>query len=91
MLVLLTSTLIGGEWPASRPGHFIPEERALDTQCISGWVSPGTDLDYVEKIPDLTGTRTATPLSSSTCSLCALCRLTDTLYDQHAYLSVFLA
>jgi hypothetical protein len=29
MQVLLTSALVGGEWPASRPGRFTPGEEPL--------------------------------------------------------------
>jgi hypothetical protein len=32
----LTSTLVGGEWSASRLGRFIPG----DTHCIESWVDP---------------------------------------------------
>jgi hypothetical protein len=32
----LTSALDGGEWSASRPGRFTPEERALGTRWIRG-------------------------------------------------------
>jgi hypothetical protein len=45
----LALALIGGEWPASCPGHFTPEERALSTHWIGGWVSPRTGLDDVER------------------------------------------
>jgi hypothetical protein len=34
----LTSALDGSEWPASRPGHFTPRERAPGTQWLGGWV-----------------------------------------------------
>jgi hypothetical protein len=36
----LTSALDGGEWSASRPGHFTPRERAPGTHWIRGWVGP---------------------------------------------------
>jgi hypothetical protein len=45
----LTSALIGDEWSASRPGRFIPWERAPSTHWIGGWVGPRTGLDGVEK------------------------------------------
>jgi hypothetical protein len=45
----LTSALDGGEWSASRRGHFPPEERAPGNHWIGGWVSPRTGLDTVEK------------------------------------------
>jgi hypothetical protein len=57
--VLLTSELVGGEWSASRPGHFTP-----GTNWI-GWVGPKADQDAVEKNLDPTWTRTPTPRSSS--------------------------
>jgi hypothetical protein len=37
------------EWSASRPGHFIPRERARGTHCIGGWVGPRAVLDAVVK------------------------------------------
>jgi hypothetical protein len=45
----LTSALDGGEWLASRPGRFIPRERAPDTHWIEGWVGPRAVLDAVVK------------------------------------------
>jgi hypothetical protein len=51
--VFLTSALVGSEWSASRPGRFIPGERAT---WIRGWVGPRTGLDDLEK-------RTFLPLS----------------------------
>jgi hypothetical protein len=39
----LTSELAGGEWSASRPGRFTPEERAPGTHWIGGWVDPYRD------------------------------------------------
>jgi hypothetical protein len=44
---------------------FTPEEGALGTHWIGGWVGPRADLDDAEKILDPTGTRTLTPRSSS--------------------------
>jgi hypothetical protein len=41
--VFLTSALVVGEWSASHPGSFIPEERA------PGWVGPRAGLDDMEK------------------------------------------
>jgi hypothetical protein len=51
----LTSALNGGEWSASRPGRFIPSERARGTQWIGGWVGSRAFLDAVvrRKIPSL--------------------------------------
>jgi hypothetical protein len=46
--VFLTSALVGGEWSASRPDRFTPEERAPGTHWIGGWVGPRTGLDDVE-------------------------------------------
>jgi hypothetical protein len=45
----LTSALDGGEWSASRPGRFIPRERAPFTYWIGGWVGPRAVLDAVVK------------------------------------------
>jgi hypothetical protein len=47
--VFLTSTLIGGEWSASRPGHFTPGERAPGTHWIGGWVDPRAGQEDMEK------------------------------------------
>jgi hypothetical protein len=44
----MTSALAGGEWSASRPGRFIPEERAHGTPWIVGWVDPIAGLEDVE-------------------------------------------
>jgi hypothetical protein len=45
----LTSALSGGEWSASRPGRFTPEERDLGTHWIGGWVGPRAVLNVVVK------------------------------------------
>jgi hypothetical protein len=45
----LSSALDGGEWLASRPGHFTPRERALGTHWIGGWMGPRAILDMVVK------------------------------------------
>jgi hypothetical protein len=58
--IFLTSALVGGEWSASRPGHFTPWERAPGTHWTGGWVGPRAGLDDVEKILDPTETRTPT-------------------------------
>jgi hypothetical protein len=65
--VFLTSALLGGEWSASRPGHFTPKERVPGIHWIGGWVGPRAGLDDVEKRknPDPSGNRTPTRLSSS--------------------------
>jgi hypothetical protein len=47
--IFLTSALVGGEWSASRPGHFTTGERAPGTHWIGGWVDPTAGLDDVEK------------------------------------------
>jgi hypothetical protein len=47
--VFLTPALVGGEWSASHPGRFTPEERAPGTHWKGGWVDPRTGLDYVDK------------------------------------------
>jgi hypothetical protein len=47
--IFLTSGLAGGEWSASSPCHFIPEETAPGTHSIGGWVGPRAVLDNVEK------------------------------------------
>jgi hypothetical protein len=50
IFIFLTSALSGGEWSASLPGRFTPEERAPCTQWIGSWVDPRAGLDDVEKI-----------------------------------------
>jgi hypothetical protein len=45
--IFLTSALAGGEWSASRPCHFIPEEDPR-THWIGGWVDPRAGLDDVK-------------------------------------------
>jgi hypothetical protein len=47
--IFFTSALDGGVWSVSRPGHFTPRERALDTHWIGGWVGPRAVLDAVVK------------------------------------------
>jgi hypothetical protein len=42
--IFLTSALAGGEWSASRPGHFTP-----GIHLIGGCVDPRADLEDVEK------------------------------------------
>jgi hypothetical protein len=42
---IMTSTLVGGDWSASRPGCFTPGEIAPGTHWIGGWVGPRTGLD----------------------------------------------
>jgi hypothetical protein len=45
----LTSALDGSEWSASRPGRFIPRERAPGTHWIGGWAGPRAILDAMVK------------------------------------------
>jgi hypothetical protein len=52
--IFLTSALAGGEWSASRPCCFTPEESAPSTHWIGGWVGPRGGLDDVEKRKFLT-------------------------------------
>jgi hypothetical protein len=47
--IFLTSALVGGEWPASRPGRFTSGERAPGTRWIGGWVNLRAGLDDLEK------------------------------------------
>jgi hypothetical protein len=49
MHISLTSALAGGEWSASRPGLFTPEERASGTYWIEGWVDPRAGLDMEKR------------------------------------------
>jgi hypothetical protein len=46
----LTSAVPGGEWSASRPGHFISGVRVPGTHSREGWVGPRVGQDAVEKI-----------------------------------------
>jgi hypothetical protein len=46
-----------GEWLDSRPGRFIPKERAPGTHWIGGWVDRSGRL-LEQKILDYTGIRT---------------------------------
>jgi hypothetical protein len=47
--ILLTSALVGGEWSASRPGCFTPEQRAPAVHWIEGWVGAETSLDDIAR------------------------------------------
>jgi hypothetical protein len=47
--VFLTLALVEGEWSASRPGSFIPEEEIPHTHRIGGWVGPRAGLDDTKK------------------------------------------
>jgi hypothetical protein len=46
--IFLTSSLVGGEWSASRPGYFTYGERAPGTHWIGVWVGPRFGLEDVE-------------------------------------------
>jgi hypothetical protein len=63
----LTSALDGGEWSASRPGHFNPRERTPGTHWIGDWVGPSAGLDAVmrRKFSAPIGTRTPDHPASS--------------------------
>jgi hypothetical protein len=52
--IFLTLALAGGEWSASRHGHFTPRERASGTHWIGGWVDPRAAMDDLEKRKFLT-------------------------------------
>jgi hypothetical protein len=55
-----TSALVGGEWSASRLGRFTPEEEALYTPFVGGWMNPTGGLEAVpkrKKIPAPAGNR----------------------------------
>jgi hypothetical protein len=62
--ISLTSALVGGDWSASRPGHFTPGERASRTHRIRGWVDPTAGLDDVEKRKFMTAPGLCRPFSS---------------------------
>jgi hypothetical protein len=47
--ILLKSALVGNEWPALRPGHFTPGERAPGTYWMGGWVDPRAGMDDTGK------------------------------------------
>jgi hypothetical protein len=46
--IFFTSSIVGGEWSASRLGRFTVGERALCSHWIGGLVDPRSDLDDVE-------------------------------------------
>jgi hypothetical protein len=45
--VFLALVLVGGEWLASRLGHFTPMVRAPSAHCIGGWVDHRASLDSI--------------------------------------------
>jgi hypothetical protein len=57
----LTSALDGGEWSASRPGHFTPRGKAPFTHWIGGWVGCTAILDAVVKRKILSPRRESNP------------------------------
>jgi hypothetical protein len=50
----LTLVLYGGEWSATRPCFITPEETALGTHSIGGWVDSRAGLDSMEKKKSVT-------------------------------------
>jgi hypothetical protein len=44
----LNSTLDGGNWLDTRPGHFTPAKREPTIHCVRGWVGPRAGLDAVK-------------------------------------------
>jgi len=64
-----TSVLDGGEWSASRAGHFTPAVRVPGTHWIGGWVSRRAGLDAVamrkKKSHHCPTTGNGTPVGSS--------------------------
>jgi hypothetical protein len=55
---LLTSALDEGDWSASRPCRFIPEELPPDTHWIEGRVGPRVGLEAIKIFPVTTRNRT---------------------------------
>jgi hypothetical protein len=47
--IFLTSALAGGQWSASGPCRFTPDEKAPGTHWIGGWVDSRAGLDDMEK------------------------------------------
>jgi hypothetical protein len=45
----MSSALDGGECSASRPGRFIPRERASGTDWTGGWVGPQSQVGRCEE------------------------------------------
>jgi hypothetical protein len=46
--VFLTLALVGGEWLASHPSHFIPGERTPGINWIGSWVGPTASLNNMK-------------------------------------------
>jgi hypothetical protein len=47
--IFLTSSVVGGEWSASRLCRFTPGEKASGTHSIGGWVGPRAILGDVKR------------------------------------------
>jgi hypothetical protein len=58
----LTSVLDGGEWSASRSGHFISGGRASGTHWVGGWVGPRAGLDAADRKTMNTPVENRTPV-----------------------------
>jgi hypothetical protein len=52
--------LVGGEWLASCPNLFTPEERAPDIHWIRGWMDPRDSLEAVKQRKVLASARNRT-------------------------------
>jgi hypothetical protein len=52
--IFLASSLVGGEWSASRPGRFTPGEKSPGIHWIGGWADHRDGMDDVEKTTFLT-------------------------------------
>jgi hypothetical protein len=73
----LTSALDGGEWPASRTGHFVSGERAHGTH----WVNPRASLDAVAKRKNPSPYRESSPGRPASSLVTKLTELTQLLYQ----------
>jgi hypothetical protein len=58
----LTSAVGGGEWSASRPGHFISRKRVPTIYWIGGWWEPRAGVEALEKGKSLPFPGTGTQL-----------------------------
>jgi hypothetical protein len=47
--IFLISALVGGEWPASRPGRFTPGERSAGTHWIGSLEGTRASLDDMKR------------------------------------------
>jgi hypothetical protein len=59
----LDLSILGGEWSAACPSHFITGEKGTSTHWTGGWVGPRAGLDNMEtrKFLILPGLGTPTP------------------------------